>query len=127
MKPQNVSGGLLTASGPAPHTTFLPPFHQEVKPAGDAALVPPPLHIGTAEGQRGHYLSSPSQESTAMMSTLSQTDTAESGEGSRIIHDELRDHAWTSTTTVLEGDTGLQESGCDPQPNQTSGPSYLTT
>lgn len=39
-----------------------------------------------------------------MMSTLSQTDTAESGEGSRIIHDELRDHAWTSTTTVLEGD-----------------------
>lgn len=53
----------------APHTTFLPPCHQEVKPAGDAALVPPPLHCHTvtAEGQRGHYLSSPSQESTPIM------------------------------------------------------------
>lgn len=42
---------------------------QGVKPAGDAALVPRPLHCHTviAEGQRGHYLSSPGQESTTTM------------------------------------------------------------
>lgn len=80
---------------PAPHTMFLPPFNQEVKPAGDAALVPPPLHCHTmtAEGQRGHYISSPSQESTAMVMGTEHTipdNIAESDEGSRIIHDELR-------------------------------------
>lgn len=80
---------------PAPHTMFLPPFNQEVKPAGDAALVPPPLHCHTmtAEGQRGLYISCPSQESTATMMGTEHTipdNIAESDEGSRIIHDELR-------------------------------------
>lgn len=57
---------------------------------------------------------------------LSQPDTAGNGKGSSIIHDELRDHARTSTTALLEGDIGTQVSGCDPQPSQTSDPSYIT-
>lgn len=59
-------------------------------------------------------------------SSLSQPDTAGNGEDSSVIHDEVRDCAWTSTTTLLEGDMGIQESGCNPQPSQTSDPSYFT-
>lgn len=42
-------------------------------------------------------------------------------------HDEVRDRARTSTTTLLEGNVGTQECGCYPQLGQTSDPSYITT